>query len=130
MHQPDAVFRAGGAVEIIEQLRVIGMAGKRIHDLDVGPHLVAAAEDGHFLFAIADAPAEGVFRAIADEEHGGFRIADVVLEVVEDAAGLAHAGGGNDDGHAVDVVERLGAADGSDQREVLEAEGVLPLEQV
>ena len=52
-----------------------------------------------------DFSAEGVFGLEAGEEDGVFGVGDVVLEVVEDAAGFAHAAGGDDEERVVAGVE-------------------------
>ena len=73
----------------------------------MGLHVEGVTENADVLGPIADFPAECAFGAIADEEDGGSVIFNVVSQVVEDAACLAHAGGRDDDGFAFDVVERL-----------------------
>lgn len=94
-----ALLRAGNPPEIIQQLQLVGVTGKRVDDLDFSPHHVAFAENADFPLPIADAAAQHVVRAVADEQDRGFRIADIVFQMVQNAARLAHAGGGNDDRH-------------------------------
>ena len=55
----------------VQQFGVIRVARERVHDLDVGPDLVASTEDRYFLLPVPNAAAQGVFGAIADEQHGG-----------------------------------------------------------
>jgi hypothetical protein len=50
---------------------------------------------------------------------------DVVAQVMQNAAGLGHAGGGDDDGGALDLVEALGFIHAAHELQALEAEGVV-----
>jgi hypothetical protein len=43
--EPGALFGAGGAFEVVEQLRVVGVAGEGIDDLDLLADLADATED-------------------------------------------------------------------------------------
>ena len=107
---------------------MVGVAGEGVDGFDVRPDMETIAEDVDGFRPVPDFPAQGPFGAVADEEDGRVRVLDVVAEVMENASGFAHAGGGNDDRHSLDVVEFLGAFDGTDESQLLEAERVLFLE--
>ena len=77
------------------------------------------------LVAFTEFPAECVFGAIADEEDDVLAVGDVVAEMVEDAAGLGHAGSRDDDSGALHEVEGFGFIDTADEAEAFEAEGVI-----
>ncbi len=83
----------------------VGRVAVDLHDFggDGGLH----AEDLHRVASLADAPAESVLGLEADEEDGVGGIADVVGQVVEDAACLGHPGGGDDDRRPLQGVEAL-----------------------
>lgn len=49
-----------------------------------------------------------MLRAIAHKKDRILRVADVVRQMVKDAPGLTHAGGGDDDGLPVHLVQILG----------------------
>lgn len=127
--QPCLGFGAGDGVVVIDEFRVIRMAGEGIDLCNAGFDLERVSVDVDRALALADFPAERAFRAVTDEEDGVIRISDIVTQVVEDATGFAHAGCGDDNGRAFDIVEGLGAFDGADEGEVLEAEGVLAVEE-
>ena len=55
------------------------------------------AEQLHMVRPVQDAPAQGALRLVAHEQDGGLRPPEVVLQMVADAARVAHAGGGYDD---------------------------------
>ena len=117
-------FRATGGVEIAEEFVVVCMAGEGVQCFDAGSYGVHIPQDADFQSAVHDAAPKCVFGAVAHKEYGVIRAADAVFEVVEDAAGLAHAGGGDDDGTFPEVVEFLGFGDGAYHVELFEGEGV------
>ena len=67
------------------------MAGEAVEALDLGFHFVRFSEDVNRVDAGADHRAERVVGAVADEQDKVVRVADVVFQVVPDAARLAHA---------------------------------------
>ena len=125
----DLFFGAGDAVEVFHELAVVGVAGEAVEDFDAGADGDEVTEDGDFGVPFAELPAEGVFRTVADEEDGGARVGEVVLEMVDDAAALTHAGGGDDDEGAVLAIELLTLDGGADELEAFEAEGVAFVEE-
>jgi len=127
--EPDVAAAAAGAGEPVEQFAVVGVTGEGVEDFDGGADVVGFAEDIDFAVTAAEFPAEGMFGAVADEEDGGGGVGDVVLEVVEDAAGFAHARGGDDDEGAFEAIEPFGIPGLADHGEAIEAEGVAFLEE-
>ena len=78
------------------------------------------AVDADLAVAVEDLPAQRALRLVADEEDRARRVADVLGQVVLDAAGRTHARGGHDDRRALQVVDRLRllhAADHPQRRE-------------
>ena len=123
--EEDAFFGAFDGVVVGEEFVVVGVAGEGVEGFDFGIDLEFVAEDGDVFVAFAEFPAEGVFGAVADKQDHVFVVGDVVAEVVEDAAGLGHAGGGDDDGGAFEGVEGFGFVDAADEAEAVEAEWVV-----
>ena len=87
-----------GVADVAEEFEAVGVGAVGVEGLDFGLHGEFVAEDADLLFAVLDAAAEGVFGLVADEEDEVLGVFDAVLEMVEDAAVFAHAGGGDDDG--------------------------------
>ena len=114
----------------MEEFGLVGVAGELLDGDDFGAEAHGFAEDGDFGAALDDFAAEGVFGLEAHDEYGIAGVLDVVAEVVEDAAGFAHAGGGDDDHGAAEVVEGLGFGGFADVAEAAEAEGVVVVIEV
>lgn len=125
MDEENAFFGAGDAVVVGDEFVVVGVAGEGVEGFDFRVDLEFVAEDGDVFVTFAEFPTERVFGAVADEEDHVFAVGDVVAEVMEDAAGLGHAGGGDDDGRAFEGVESFGLFDATDEAEAFEAEGVV-----
>lgn len=98
---------AARGAEVMQQLVMVGMPGERIQRFDARSHRKEVAEDADFLRSAHDASPERVSGAVAHKDNGVVRAGDAVFEVVEDATGFTHAGGGDDDGSLVHVVEFL-----------------------
>ena len=75
---------------------------------DLGVHGDLVAEDLHGLFPVVELAPERAHRLIAHKEHGALRPPEVILQVVADASGVAHAARGEDDLGRPVVVERHG----------------------
>ena len=123
--EEDAFFRAGDGVVVGEEFVVVGVTGEGVEGFDFGIDLEFVAEDGDVFVAFTEFPTEGVFGAVADKQDHVFVVGDVVPEVVEDATGLGHAGGGDDDGGAFEGVEGFGFVDAADEAEAFKAKGVV-----
>ena len=80
-----------------QQAFVVGVAGHARHLRDLGVDLHFLAEQLDFVDAFEQPAAERPGRLVADEQDRAFLAPEVVLEVVADAPGVAHAGGRKDD---------------------------------
>src|SRR5687768_12184926 len=78
------------------QFGSIGMARIFVDPSDAGAHLDLFALDAHALGSVGQEPAERAGSLEACEEDGGVGLPQVVLEMVANAARLAHAAGGDD----------------------------------
>ena len=95
--------------------------------LQTGPDGDFLAEELHALRPLQQLAAQGALPLEAHEEHGALRPPEVVLQVVADAARVAHAGGGDDDLGGPVLVEGLGLLAGFRGVKVGEAEHVRAL---
>ena len=82
----------------------VGVGGKRVDDLHLRLELHLLAEDPERSPLLHDAAAQRVLGLEADDEDDVVRVAQAVLEVVQDAPALAHAARGNDDHRTRHVV--------------------------
>ena len=110
--------------DVIEEFFAVGVGGEAVHLCDVGVEGDHVAEDGDFAPVVLDLAAQRVFGLVAGEEDGVVVVAEVMFEVVENASGFAHAGGGDDDAGAALGVEGLAGGDGADVFEVGEIKGL------
>ena len=81
------------------------------YTVDINPS-VCLAVDAEGRCAVLERPAAGPLGLEADEQDGGARVREALLQVVEDAAAGRHPGGGEDDAgaaHGVDGPGLLGA---------------------
>ena len=104
---------------------MVGVAGEGVEDFDVGVHFKFVAEDAHSFMPLSQLPTQGVLSAVADEEQDVALVFDVVAQMVQNATRLGHAGGGDDDGGPLDLVEALGFIHAAHELQALEAEGVV-----
>ena len=114
------------------------MAGIFVDHADAGGHLDLVALDPHRLGAVLEKSAERAVGLKADQQHGGLVVPQPALEVMPDAAGVAHAAGGDDDVKAGQLRDRLAFVDGLGEAQMrrveqavdvdgrIEACGVLP----
>ena len=77
-----------------------------------GGDLDLLALDPHRVGALLQEAAERAIGLIADQQHGAVAPAQPALEMMADAAGVAHAAGGDDDVKAVEPRDRLALVDG------------------
>jgi len=78
----------------------------------------------HALRAAADEVAQRPRHLVADEQDGRIGTPEMILQVVLDAAGIAHAGARNDDGAAADAADRLALFDALDHVQGRSAERI------
>ena len=115
---------AGDPFQQMIPVRVGAEAGKV---LQAGPDGDLLAEELHALRSLQQLAAQGALSLEAHEEDCTFRTPEVVLQVVPDAARVAHAGGGDDDLGGPVLVQGLGLLAALRGVEVGEAEHVLAL---
>ena len=98
----------GEVVDPPKQSIPVGVGGKAVEIDDAGLDRNILAKEAHRFDPVQQAAAQGALGLVAHEHHRGLLAPEVVLEVVADASGVAHAGGRNDDlGRGVQV-EGLG----------------------
>ena len=103
---------------------VVGVAGQPVEHHHLGLERERPSQDAHLGPAFHQSPAQRVGRLIAGDQDGAARVLDVVLEVVQDAAGLAHAAGRDDDARLGPIVQRDALVDLLDVADVPLAEQV------
>ena len=110
-----------------EQLALVGMGAEPRRRLSIDARTRMGSPNirtsGHLVKQLA---AERILGLIAGNEHGIAGILDVVAQVMQDAARLTHAGGGDDHEGAVEVVQLFRFAGLLDVLEAAEAEGIMP----
>ena len=91
-------------VDPAQQAVPVGMGGEAVEVDDPGPDGDLLTEELDRFDAVQQAAAQRALALVAHKDHGGLLPPQVVLEVVADAARVAHAGGRDDDlGHLVHV---------------------------
>lgn len=76
---------------------LVGVGTERVVIVDGSIDGDNFAIDAHILLLIEEEAAESIFGAETDEDDARIGVGEVAFEMMEDAAGLAHAGGGDDD---------------------------------
>src|ERR1700727_740486 len=98
------LFQAGGCgFHPLEKFFGIGMGAQGVERIDLGLDVLRNAENSNRFPAVAKLAAQGVLGLISGEKHGVSAVADVMAQVVQDAACLAHSGGRNDNERAAEV---------------------------
>ena len=99
---PPGLFRKG--VHPAQQTVLVRVAGHAGQLTDLGLYLDGLTEQLDRVHPFDEGAPQGAHGLKAHEQNGTFRPPQVVLEVVADASGFAHAAGGQDDlGRAVGV---------------------------
>ena len=129
VYQEYTTLAAARAFKICQKLIVICMTGEGIERANLRAHRVGVAEDGHVLCAVQYAPPQSVLSAKAYKQYGVFGIGDAQLEVVQNAPGLAHARGGDDDGSALFIIDELGLRYRAAHVQIRKGEGISALEK-
>ena len=105
----DLVGGGGGhMVDPVQQVVPVGVGGQAPEIVDGSVDGDVLAEETDLLGPLQQMAAQGPFPLVAHEDHGALRPPQVVLEVVADPAGVAHAGGGDDDLGGLVHVQQLG----------------------
>jgi len=123
--EEDVLDGAGEGLHPGEEFLLVGVAAEFVDLLHFGADADGFAKDVDFLLTIEKFAAEGVFGLETGDQDGVAGIADVIAEMVEDAAGFGHAGGGDDEAGDADIVEGFGLFDIADVAEAAEAEGIV-----
>ena len=127
----DLLGGRGKVLDPGEQVVPVRVGGEPLEVDDAGVDGDLLAEQLHRLGPLQQPPAQGALRLIAHKHHGALGAPQVVLQMVADAPGVAHAGGGDDDLGAAVHVQSLGLLGGLDQGEAGEGEQVVsPLEDL
>ena len=112
MGQKHAAADRAARAKPARQLRAIGVTGVIVDPADSRRDLDLLALDAHRLGALLQKAAERAMGLIADQQHGAVPPAQPALQMMTDAAGVAHAAGGDDDVKAVQPGDRLALVDG------------------
>ena len=106
MNQADLFCRADERFEAAQQVAVIGMARQPIENDDFGLERdLIARECAPPAGGSDQSPPERVGGLEADDQDGRTRIFQVVLEMIQDSAGLAHAARRNDNARTRPIVQ-------------------------
>ena len=106
----------------VQQMVVVGVGAEALEIHHLGPDGHVLAEQLHGGSPVQQGPAQGARRLEAHEHHGAVRPPQVILQMVADAARVAHAGGGDDDLGGVVLVQGLGLVHGLRQVQAREVE--------
>jgi len=119
------------SVEPGEQLVAVRVPGIDVDLADRRVHAHVLALDLHRRNAALQQGTQRARRLVADQQHGGVAAPEVLLQVMADAPGVAHAAAGHDDGAAGETrddlafLHRLGEADVGPAEQVRHLRGVL-----
>ena len=84
-------------VNPVQQMIPVGMGAESLEIDDFGPDSHLIAKQLHAFRALQQMAAQRAGGLEAHKHHGAFRTPQVIFQVMADAAGIAHAGGGDDD---------------------------------
>ena len=108
----------------LQQALAVGVARHAAHLGDLGLHLDLLAEQLDPVDPLHQGAAQGAHRLVAHKEDGAFLPPEVVLQVVADAAGVAHPAGRKDDLGGRVRVDRPGLVAGDADPQPRERDGV------
>ena len=92
----------------VHQMIVVGVGAEALEVHDLGPHGDVLAKQLHAGRTVQQVPAQRTRGLEAHEHHGAVAPPEVVLQVVADTSGIAHAAGGDDDLGGLVHVQQLG----------------------
>src|SRR5450759_4629393 len=107
VHYESLARRALKVAQPRQQPGLIGVSGEAADGVDLGPYRNVFAEDAHRCGAIDDTAAERSLRLKSGNHDSAFSAAEIMRQMMLDAAGIAHAARRNDQCAAADAVERL-----------------------
>ena len=121
----DAIERAllFDVIRVLEQIFLIGVRAEAVQHEDLGIDLLHHAEDFHFRPPLDEPATERVRRLIPDDQHGVLLVAHAGFQVMEHAAGLAHAARADDDGRPIRRAHGLRVFFVRDVAQIFEVEG-------
>ena len=122
VHHEHALGLGRKGIHPAQQALPVCMAGHAGKLADLRLHLDGFTEQLDLRSSIDQGAAQRAHRLIAHEQNGALRPPQVVLEVVADAARVAHAGGGDDDLGGLVHVEQLGLLAGGGHAQAGEGE--------
>ena len=96
---------ASEAVIPSQKVRLITMRRKSTQRVNLRETAHALAMDAHFRRTVDELPPESSRRLEADDDHVALRPLEIVFEVVQHAAAVRHAGAGDDERAAAQVVD-------------------------
>ena len=121
----DLLGSGAEAADPLQQMIPVGVGGQTGEIDDAGVDGDLLTEELDALGALQQTAAQRALTLIAHKDHGGLGAPQIVLQVVANAAGIAHAGGGDDDLGALVGVQGLGLLGRLGQGQAGEGEQVL-----
>ena len=98
-------LRGGEMTKPLQQGALAGVGAEAVKRVDARLHRHLFAEDFHRLVPVHEPAAQRAFALVAYDHHGRVRLPKPVLEVMQNAPGIAHARAGHDEARTRSVVE-------------------------
>ena len=117
MGQDHAGSGCAQGFEPVEEIGLACVGAEAAEGTDAGFDGDGFAEDGDFLATFDELAAEGPLALVADNDDPRFGSPEVLFEVMENPAGVAHPGSGEDEAGAGEIVEGAGLIGGSGEME-------------
>lgn len=127
MGQEEARLHRQALQQPVQQLGMVGMAGIDSRLRIRAFTLISSPWMRTRCFAFQQQRAQRARRLIADDQHRGVVAPEMVLQMVADAPGIAHARGRDDDGAAGDILQRAAFGSRSRKRRPACWNGLWPL---
>ena len=93
MHHKSLLGRLGESAGPVQQRLLVGMGRETAQRMHRGTHFDVVPHQAHALFTVHQAPAQRSSGLKAADQHRTFGAAQVVVQVVQHPAGIAHAAG-------------------------------------
>ncbi len=90
----------------VQEVFLARMRAESSHAMDGGFHGDSLAKNANLLRAIDQCPAYSITSLVADDQHGGLRLPQVVSQMMQNAAGIAHPSPGENHAGPFYIVER------------------------
>src|ERR1022692_2800185 len=114
----------------VEQLPLVRVSAQLVQARDLGSHPHGFAENPHLRPLFYQLASQRILCLVAGDEHGIASVLDIVPQMVQNAALLAHSGCRNHDEGTMKVVQLLRIGGFPNVLKAPEPEGVLPAGQV